>query len=126
MSEPIIQRESQPVSDARSIDHDRVVSGLMFMTYGILLWLYVRDQIALVDFTTFWPVPLIVCGLVTGLTSRRRGAKGWTQFVVGTFFQLYILGYAEWPLLLVGLGVVMLVRGLGDSARLRREGARHA
>ncbi len=125
MSEPIIQREAQHGSGSQPIDRDRVAKGLTFMIYGTLLWLYLRDQIALVDLTTYWPVPLIICGLVTGLTSR-KGAKGWTLFVVGLFFQLYILGYAEWPLLLVGLGVLMLIRGLGDSARLRREGERHA
>lgn len=106
-------------------DIGRLVSGLCFIAAGVVLWLYVRGALELIDIVTYWPLLVIACGL-GNLFGRSCRSKGWTLTIIGTFLLLFNLGYAEWPLVLVAVGLVVLVRGVRESRGLRAAGDGHA
>ncbi len=103
-------------------DLGRFLSGLCFIAIGIVLWLAMRGRIDVVDVTTYWPLILIAFGCSCLLSRDKDASSGWTMIVVGSGLTLFNLGFAPWPILIVGVGIVVLLRGLRESHTLRTEG----
>ncbi|MGB3778880.1 MAG: DUF5668 domain-containing protein [Tunicatimonas sp.] len=97
----------------------RLIVGLIFLLLGLYFLLNNFDLIPfeLPDYITSWQVFLILIGLLL-LASRERQGGGIILIVVGLVFLLpefFDVSVGEvvrqfWPLALVAIGVVLLVR----------------
>lgn len=110
---------------ARKIDVERVTMGLALIGVGLVVWLVREGFIDPVDLSTFWPVILIVIGLSNLFCGDREGPP--VLILIGTFFLLYNLGWASWPVALIGLGALFLLWGWWEGpADGTGKGASHA
>ena len=106
------------MANARGAD-PRLIVGLIFLLLGLYFLLNNFDLIPfeLPDYITSWQVFLILIGLLL-LASRERQGGGVILIVVGVVFLLpefFDVSVGEvvrqfWPLALVAIGVVLLVR----------------
>lgn len=107
----------------RSTD-SRLIVGLIFLVLGLYFLLNNFGLISfeLPDYITSWQVFLILIGLLL-LASRERQGGGIILIVVGVVFLLpkfFDVSVGEvvrqfWPLALVAIGVVLLVRRSQDK-----------
>ena len=99
----------------------RVVAGLVLIALGILFTL---DSFGLVDAGSigdYWPLFLIVPGLISFVWPRKHADRFWGAILmgVGTLFLLRNLGIIWirfrhiWPVVLVALGIYLILRALG-------------
>ena len=114
-----------PESAPRRVDLGRIFSGTVMIAIGGLIWLELGDGLALIDLLDYWPILLIIGGL-SGMLSDRACSGGWVLAVIGIGLLLFNLGYAPWPVLLVGIGLVLVIRGLREGVGFAREGDGHA
>jgi predicted membrane protein len=99
----------------------KLVAGIFFTALGVLLTLDNLDIIDAGRVLRFWPVVLIVIGLINLNHAGRRGLSI-VAIVLGSFLvatRAHLLRFSMfelWPLLIVGVGLVIVLRALGVSA----------
>lgn len=108
-----------------------VIVGLAIATLGVLLLLQNLGIPQFEHIGDYWPVILIVLGTARAVGGCSIRGRVWGGLIVGAgvLFLLHNLGYVHgnlwrlfWPLLLIGLGLVMLV---GTIERRRMGGRRN-
>jgi len=102
----------------RRCGHHRhgIFPALVVIAIGVLLFLSNRNILPIRDVTLYWPVILIVAGVFKLVDSVHAGgrASGSVLLGLGAVFLASNLGYLPlhprdfWPLILVGIGVLML------------------
>lgn len=98
----------------------KLVAGIFFTVLGVLLTLDHLDIIDAGRVLRFWPVVLIVIGLMNLNHVGRRGlsivaiALG-TLMVAARAHLIRFSLFDLWPLVLIGFGVVIVLRALGVS-----------
>jgi len=103
------------------------IFGALIVAAGVVLLL---DQQGLINadrvFSYFWPVSFIAFGSVMLLDCRGRGGRGiWgiTLLAIGALLVLENLGFARirfatiWPLIIIGVGVLMIWQAAGPRIR---------
>jgi predicted membrane protein len=103
------------------------IFGALIVAAGVVLLL---DQQGLINadrvFSYFWPVVLIAAGSTMLIDCRGRGGRGvWgiTLLAIGALLVLENLGVAHirfdtiWPLIIIGVGVLMIWQAAGPRTR---------
>jgi predicted membrane protein len=107
----------------------RLIGGLMVVMLGVLFLLDNLGFIYVRDFWQFWPMLLVVFGLVhlTNSPSPSGRILGGIWAGAGIIFLAHNLGYIPgnpwafvWPLILILYGILMLARGLERSNNPQR------
>jgi len=104
-------------------EHTSLLVGLVIVALGVILLLDQEGLVRAWDLWRFWPMVLIVVGLMrmfraTGAIDR---LWGFVEVLFGVVFQLGALGYRyfrfahTWPLLVIGLGLWVLYKALQPS-----------
>jgi hypothetical protein len=123
----------QPASVGRGIDPGRLIMGVLLVAFGLL---FLFDRLFLVDLHEvfrLWPLWLIGFGAVRVAfpgqgRDGRRGSRlaGFWPLVVGGIFLLDTLDEMElsesWPLFIVGVGALMVLRAMGADRRTEARG----
>ncbi len=96
-----------------------LVAAVIIITVGVVLFL---DRMGLADvgeLFRYWPVLLMLLGVANLLKPEQSSRVGGTGLVIfGGLFLLHNLGYLRvdwstiWPLFIVGVGVLLLIRAL--------------
>jgi predicted membrane protein len=102
-----------------------VTGGLILVAIGVLFLLGNLNIVRAIDWIAYWPVILIVIGLVqlVDSTSSTGRIGGGVMLVVGGLFLADNLGYINfpiwnlWPLILIGVGLMMLWNRAGFVSR---------
>jgi predicted membrane protein len=103
----------------------KLVAGIFFTVLGVLLTLDNLDIIDAGRVLRFWPVVLIVVGVLNLNHAGRRGlsivaiALG-TLMVAARAHLLRFSLFDLWPLLLIGAGLLIVLRAFGVSAPVQR------
>ncbi len=105
----------------RSKNKKRVVLGMMIIAIGVLALL--EKTFGDVNLLQFWPVVFIVLGTLKIVQTEHRNGyiMGGIFITLGCLMTLSNLGWIHfrmrdwWPLLLIGGGVLMLLRGQEDG-----------
>lgn len=99
------------------VDFGTMLSGLVYIGLGVIVWQHQKGSIDAYDYVVFWPALLVLWGLsgVLSKDSDRSGFWAWLLIAVGSMQLLYNFGIAGWPVVLIGAGVVVLFRGLRES-----------
>ena len=96
----------------------KLVAGIFFTVLGVLLTLDNLDIIDAGRVLRFWPVVLIVIGLINLNHAGRRGlsivaiAAGSVMVAARAHLLRFSL-FDLWPLILIGIGLVFVLRALG-------------
>ena len=102
----------------------RITIGLTIITVGVL---FLLDQLSGIPFGESWPVILIVVGASNFLMTPRSWVISGGVAIAGAIFLLGTLNVLEvsmgilWPVLLLGLGVVILFGGGRKRSRKARK-----
>jgi predicted membrane protein len=104
------------------------IFGALIVAAGVVLLL---NQFGLIDadrvFSYFWPVVMVAAGTVMLIDCRGRGGRGmWGMILlaIGGLLVLENLGVAHirfatiWPLVIIGIGVLMIWQAAGPRNRL--------
>ena len=106
----------------------RIVIGLVVILIGVLALLDKLNLFELRLLHSLWPLALVVAGVLQLLQRRQDPRSGGSQImglgliVVGTLMTLSKLGFMNfqmrdwWPALLIGVGLLVLFKGLRPSA----------
>ena len=102
-----------------------IISGLLLVGIGVLFLLGNLHIVHAGDWVSYWPVIPIVIGLVQLVDSTSSSGRvgGGIMLVVGGLFLADNLGYINfpiwdlWPLILIGVGVMMLLNRAGFVQR---------
>ncbi|MCU1350394.1 MAG: transrane protein [Acidobacteria bacterium] len=120
----------------RRVDTDALFWGLILIGAGTL---FLLDRLRIGDIHNgihhYWPMFLVAMG-ASRIVNRRRFWSGVWLLIVGAWLQATVLHvnglswHSSWPLLLIGLGAMMVLRTLFEGARRNRndgsaEEARH-
>jgi predicted membrane protein len=112
-----------------------LVAALVIVAIGVILLLDQEGVVRIWDVWRFWPVVLIIVGLVKVLRSGGRPDKpidaagalwGLVEIGFGVVFLLGALGYPHfsfghtWPLLIVGAGLWMVYQKFGKQEPVSR------
>ena len=103
----------------------KLVAGIFFTALGVLLTLDNFDIIDAGRVLRFWPVVLIVVGLMNLNQAGRRGLSI-VAIVLGSLMvaaRAHLVRFSLfdfWPLILIGIGVVIVLRALGVSGPEQR------
>ncbi len=103
----------------------KLVAGIFFTALGVLLTLDNLDIIDAGRVLRFWPVVLIVVGLMNLNQAGRRGLSI-VAIVLGSLMvaaRAHLVRFSLfdfWPLILIGIGVVIVLRALGVSGPEQR------
>ena len=109
--------------------HSHVVMGIIILLLGILFLLGNLGYFYVADIWQFWPVILIGLGIARILDARGLHGALWggTLALAGVIFLANSLGYLPWrlwhlmwPLLLIGWGVIILLRGFSRQGQWTR------
>ena len=103
----------------------RILWGLMLVGLGVLFLCERLDDIGLAMLWRFWPLILLVSGLIDVLAAScwKHIAEGMNQIVIGAwlfvcFEHLWGLTFSNsWPMLLIGVGLTIVLRGLPDGTQ---------
>ena len=104
-----------------------VVPGLILVGIGALFFLNNLHIIYVREWVAYWPVILIAAGIAGLVDNSFAGGRagGAVLTAVGTILLARNLGYLDlrvrdlWPLLLIGLGLLMLFQRAGFIAEVR-------
>lgn len=96
----------------------QIVLGLIIVVVGVLFTLDNLDVLYARDYLRYWPALLVVYGIVKMLNPERPGGRFWGLVItfVGAALlvdKLYLFDFRLWdfwPLLLVALGAMMILR----------------
>ena len=100
----------------------RILWGLVLVALGVLFLVRQYTDIELSMLWRFWPLYLLVSGLIDVLSATRwkHIAEGLGQIVAGTWFfacleQLWGCTFSNsWPVLLIGFGLTVVLGGVPD------------
>ena len=124
-SEPMRERWEQRWERRRARSHGplkHIAAGLILMGIGVVFLLGNMGYLDVREVFVFWPVILIIFGAVKIVESRDHTA-GIFWVVIGVLFLLGSFGIIRmtfhelWPILVIGIGALMLWR----AALVRRE-----
>lgn len=108
----------------------RVIMGGLLIFFGLMFLLDNMGVLEAGDIFDYWPMILVVVGLMKVLQPREEGQRtfGIVLIAIGAFLQLQILAYAPWvwPFLLLAAGGFLVWRSLGprgQEATPRNRGA---
>jgi hypothetical protein len=100
----------------------RVIAGGLLIFFGVI---FLLDNMGLMDagdVTDYWPMILIVVGLLKVIPPREEGQRplGIALLVIGVFLQLQMLVFTPWrlylwPVLLLAAGGFLVWRSLGRT-----------
>lgn len=101
----------------------RILWGLMLVAAGVMFLLDHFDAFDLAMMWRFWPLLLVVSGLVDVLSASRwkHIGEGLNQIVIGFWLfasieHLWGLTWVNsWPLLLIGFGLTVVLGALPDQ-----------
>lgn len=100
----------------------RVIIGGLLIFFGLIFTLDNLEVLDAGDIFDYWPMILIVIGLIKTLQPREEGQRpfGIALLVLGVFFQLQMLVFTPWrlylwPVLLLAAGGLLVWRSLGRS-----------
>ncbi len=115
------------MNDIRNIDGGKLFTGLLLITVGTL---FLFDRLGYADFhfvvEHYWPMFLVAFGAARFLDRRRPWSGVW-MIIIGLWLQATMLHLwdltfdSSWPLLIIAVGAMMVVRTLFGTMR-RREG----
>lgn len=96
----------------------QIVLGLIIIAVGVIFTLDNLDMIYARDYLRYWPALLIVYGVVRILQPQSRGGKFWgvvlvfvgSAMLIDRMDIFYFRLWDFWPLLLVALGAMMILR----------------
>jgi predicted membrane protein len=94
-------------------DRGGLVPGLVLILVGVVFLLDHLGYIRAEEFWKFWPMLLVVVGVVK-LFSRQNRVGGVILILIGAFLQLHKLGYTRltlwdiWPVILIAAGVTLI------------------
>lgn len=96
----------------------QLVLGLIIIAVGVIFTLDNLDMVYARDYLRYWPALLIVYGVVRILQPQSRGGKFWgvvlvfvgTAMLIDRMDIFYFRLWDFWPLLLVALGAMMILR----------------
>lgn len=102
----------------------RIIWGLVLVGTGILFLFEHYDGIDLAMLWRFWPLILLISGLVDVLAARRwkHIAEGLNQIVIGFWLLAcleHLWGFTwtnSWPMLLIGVGLSVVLGAIPDRA----------
>lgn len=104
-----------------------VVIGAFVILFGIVLLIHELGLLGRFSVFDLWPLILVVLGIGRVISPREptQKAQGWFLIAIGFFLGLHTLGFIQiaryWPLILVGVGLLMLQRSLrGKTAKAER------
>jgi hypothetical protein len=109
--------EARTVPAPAGISPVKLIAGAFFTLVGIVLTLGNLDIIDAEDYLAWWPMVLVAIGAVK--LAARRTVLGSILIVAGAWATAYNLGYLDvtlfdlWPLLLIGVGIVLVGRAVG-------------
>ncbi len=112
---------------ARKIFQGRTILGIILVLIGIFLIARSLDVLpeAWADHLFSWPMILVVLGVIF-LSNRPSSTSGWVLLIIGGVFLLqrftlfsYSLREIFWPVVFIGIGLLILVRSLGGVRRKR-------
>src|SRR3954454_10370025 len=102
----------------RKLDADGLFAGLLLIAIGTLLLLDHMGYASLHDVLhNYWPMFLVILG-VSRFAHRRAAWSGVWLIIIGIWLQittLHVWGVSfnsSWPLLLIAMGALMVVRAL--------------
>jgi len=108
-----MERTSQHVSA-------KLLVGIFIVILGVLFLADNHGYLDADDYLRYWPVILLVVGVVNVVRPEGR-LKGAIFLIVGTWILLFNTGIVDleirvfWPLILVGLGVMLVWRALSGA-----------
>lgn len=121
-SEPMRERWEQRRERRRARSHSplkHIAAGLILMGIGVVFLLGNMGYLDVREVFVFWPVILIIFGAVKIVESHDRGrTAGMFLVVIGFLFLLGSFGIIRmtfhelWPILLIGIGALMLWRAV--------------
>ncbi len=114
----------QPVESKRHA-RKRIIWGLVLVALGVTFLLQQFDVLDLAMSWRFWPLILLVSGLVDVLSATRwkHIAEGLNQVVIGFWLfacieHLWGMTFTNgWPVLLIGFGITIVLGGLPDCVQ---------
>ncbi len=103
----------------------RIIPAMVLIAIGALFLLNNLHILYFNEIVRFWPVILIAAGLVKLVDSTAQGGRigGGILLVIGAIFLAKNMGFlslgigALWPLILIGVGVLMLYNRLWEGPR---------
>jgi hypothetical protein len=104
-----------------AVDLNKTTGGALLIAAGVLLFLVQQGHIAIRAIWLYWPVALIVVGLMKIVTPRpaRDIPSGVFEVVIGFWFQacnLHWFGFTywqTWPFIFVAIGLSQILKALG-------------
>ncbi len=119
------------MNDNRSIDGGKLFTGLLLMAIGTL---FLFDRLGYADFhfviEHYWPLFLVALGAAR-LLDRRKPWSGLWLIVIGLWLQattlhLWDLTFdSSWPLLVIAVGAMMVLRTIFGTMQRHEEEVRH-
>ena len=113
--------------ERKQLDTGSLFAGVLLMAIGAMFFLDHMGYADLHDILhTYWPMFLVALGVSRSL-KRRHAWSGASLIVVGLWLQVTKLHWwgltfdSSWPLLLIGIGAVMVVRNLTGTVRRHEE-----
>jgi hypothetical protein len=109
----------------------RFIAGIGLIITGGLLLVQQAGFLHAIDLGRSWPLILIAFAIVQLATSLKESRqRGWGLLALGDWLFANTMtdwGYAQysWPILLTGLGAVMVFRALGRSSQPQQVQERH-
>ena len=99
--------------------NNRVVMGTVIIVFGVLALIDNLHLFGMTDVISFWPTAFILAGVLKLGQTRHRGGQvfGAIMIAVGVLLTLGHLGliyfnvHDVWPLLLIGVGVLVISKG---------------
>ena len=114
--------------DLRSTGKDgrgfrQVTTGVLLIAAGVLLFMVQQGMIEIKSIWLYWPVALMVVGLMKMVAPRaeRDLAGGTLEVVAGSWFlacNLHWFGFTyrqTWPLIFVAIGLSQVIKALGGG-----------
>lgn len=103
----------------------QLIAGVSLIAIGTIFYLDQQDIVAVQDVWQYWPLSLVACGLIRIFfaESPRDVSSGcWTAFIgawlYANFQEWFGMDFGNsWPVLLIGWGIILLLRPLMRSRR---------
>jgi hypothetical protein len=122
----------EPNEARRGVDSGKLVMGVLFVAFGLM---FLLDRLFWVDAweaLRFWPLLLIAYGVVrilfpsAGRCRRSSRLGGFWPLLIGVVFLADMLDvmplHDSWPLFVVGVGVLMVLRAMGVDRSAEQAG----
>ncbi len=104
-----------------------LVTGLIIISIGVF-WLLNRMGVYLPNWLFDWPMILIYIGTFIGISHRFKNPVAWILIAIGAFGLVYEfldipieMRRYIWPLALIVIGLIVIIRPKGGPNRFRRD-----